>query len=237
VFSLLLSAAICFSVELNQEMVTYNNKPYYNLRALTTSALQKKLLSAVPIISDANPANSESFSADVIFSRNAPNAQKQNFLLKAKKYPSIVSTIDFIELIPKLCPQNFNLIANLVKVKMSGDVTNSSVKNIPDEDQIFLMDPVLVGDLGDGYVIFGKLNSANYNSNNQNIVVTSYDISNPRIFIKNKSGKFLAEITDDLHKRFAEKSLSLNIKTCSKPYCDELMIELPDHQYRVDSSR
>lgn len=216
-------------------MVISNNKTNYQNygSALTKPALQSRLLAAMPAISEDLPSDPELFSGHVIFTKTA----EKNFLAKSLKYPTIVSPID---LPPAFITQNTNLISNLVVAQIAPTLVDNStipaVKKFFPKDQIFLADPVAFGYFSDGYVIFGKLNSAHYVNSDpsfRGVKITSYNISNPRIFIQNKSGRHLPEISNGLRKRFSLESLPQNLDINNQ---GETLFDLPLGQYQVTPS-
>jgi hypothetical protein len=120
----------------------------------------------------------------------------------------IIGTLKFFP--PSFVAQHSNLIANTLAIKsreansLPNNIKSSGKKTFSKDQQVFLLNPVQTSSES-GYVIFAKINSVDYKLTDGDLEITSYSLSNPRIFLRGKSTEDSSKIFATLNKFFASK--------------------------------
>ena len=202
--SALASLTLYASIEFNYSLISNINKAYEkDVKLLAAEALKNGLLSE---ISDSTTSTYK------LGNQSAPKTIILSAALKdTDQPPLIIGTLGFFP--PSFIAQHSNLIANTVATKsrdenqLPNNVKSSGKKTFSKNQRIFLLSPVQTGP-DSGYVIFAKINSVNYKIIDGDLKITSYSISNPRIFLRGKSAEDLSKIFVTLDKSFTSKQSS-----------------------------
>lgn len=202
--SALASLTLYASIEFNYSLISNINKAYEkDVKLLAAEALKNGLLSE---ISDSTTNTYK------LGNQSAPKTIILSAALKdTDQPPLIIGTLGFFP--PSFIAQHSNLIANTVATKsrdenqLPNNVKSSGKKTFSKNQRIFLLSPVQTGP-DSGYVIFAKINSVDYKIIDGDLKITSYSISNPRIFLRGKSAEDLSKIFVTLDKSFTSKQSS-----------------------------
>ena len=202
--SALASLTLYASIEFNYSLISNINKAYEkDVKLLAAEALKNGLLSEI---------SGPTTNTYKLGNQSAPKTIILSAALKdADQPPLIIGTLCFFP--PSFIAQHSNLIANTVATKsrdenqLPNNVKSSGKKTFSKNQRIFLLSPVQTGP-DSGYVIFAKINSVNYKIIDGDLKITSYSISNPRIFLRGKSAEDLSKIFVTLDKSFTSKQSS-----------------------------
>ena len=202
--STLASLTLYASIEFNYSLISNINKAYEKeVKLLAAEALKNGLLSEI---------SGPTTSTYKLGNQSAPKTIILSATLKAiDQPPLIIGTLGFFP--PSFIAQHSNLIANTVATKsrdenqLPKNTKSSGKKTFSKNQRIFLLSPVQTGP-DSGYVIFAKINSVDYKIIDGDLEITSYSISNPRIFLRSKSAEDLSKIFVTLDKSFTSKQSS-----------------------------
>jgi len=200
--STLASLTLYASIEFNYGLISKINKDYEkDVKLLAAEALRNGLLSEI--------SYSTRSAYGLVSNRIAP----KNIILSAAprekdRPPLIIGTLKFFP--PSFVAQHSNLIANTLAIKsreansLPNNIKSSGKKTFSKDQQVFLLNPVQTSSES-GYVIFAKINSVDYKLTDGDLEITSYSLSNPRIFLRGKSTEDSSKIFATLNKFFASK--------------------------------
>ena len=202
--SALASLTLYASIEFNYSLISNINKAYEkDVKLLAAEALKNGLLSEI---------SGSTTNTYKLGNQSAPKTIILSAALKAiDQPPLIIGTLGFFP--PSFIAQHSNLIANTVATKsrdenqLPNNVKSSGKKTFSKNQRIFLLSPFQTGP-DSGYVIFAKINSVDYKIIDGDLEITSYSISNPRIFLRGKSAEDLSKIFVTLDKSFTSKQSS-----------------------------
>lgn len=198
--STLASLTLYASIEFNYSMILDLNKPYEkDIKLLMAEALRNGLLSEISYSTKNTYGIGGNAPKSIIFSAA---------LREAEQPPLIIGNVGFLT--PSFVTQHSRLIANTVVIKsreansLPNNIKSSGKKTFSKNQQIFLLNPVQTNSES-GYVIFAKINSVDYKITDRALEITSYSLSNPRIFLRGKSAEDSSKIFATLNKFFASK--------------------------------
>ena len=204
--STLASLTLYASIEFNYGLISNINKAFEkDVKLLAAEALKNGLLSEI---------SGPTTNTYKLGNQSAPKTIILSAALKATDQPPlIIGTLGFFP--PSFIAQHSNLIANTVATKSRDEnqlpnnvkPRSSGKKTFSKNQRIFLLSPVQTGP-DSGYVIFAKINSVDYKIIDGDLEITSYSISNPRIFLRGKSVEDLSKIFVTLDKSFTSKQSS-----------------------------
>ena len=231
VLSLLLSCVICFSVSLNYRMVNFLNKNHnFNSKDLIRNSAEYGLMNdfenVAVIPREVKPQRF--LIQEVISGRKFSNQEQEDFSRALAKYPTIFWSLDCDE---NFVLQNMGFVANITKVNATNPdlpLLKSFNSLAAPSDRSFFIDAAAVGDYQDGYVILGRLELMRYAGSDDQIKALSYKISNPVIFINNKSGQNFSQIVSQLALRFNGNFPKNNAKNSKQQ-----IIEMPAGTYSI----
>ena len=202
--SALASLTLYASIEFNYGLISNINKAFEkDVKLLAAEALKNGLLSEI---------SGPTTNTYKLGNQSAPKTIILSAALKATDQPPlIIGTLGFFP--PSFIAQHSNLIANTVATKsrdenqLPKNTKFSGKKTFSKNQRIFLLSPFQTGP-DSGYVIFAKINSVDYKIIDGDLKITSYSISNPRIFLRGKSAEDLSKIFVTLDKSFTSKQSS-----------------------------
>ncbi len=201
--STLASLTLYASIEFNYSMILDLNKPYEkDIKLLMAEALRNGLLSEISYSTKNTYGIGGNAPKSIIFSAA---------LRETDQPPLIIGNVGFLT--PSFVAQHSRLIANTIAIKsrdansLPNNIKSSGKKTFSKNRQIFLLNPVQTNSES-GYVIFAKINSVDYKITDGALEITSYSLSNPRIFLRNKSAEDSSKIFATLNKFFASKQSS-----------------------------
>ncbi len=198
--STLASLTLYASIEFNYSMILDLNKlNEKDIKLLAAEALRNGLLSEISYSTKNTYGIGGKVPKSIIFSAA---------LREADQPPLIIGNVGLLT--PSFVAQHSRLIANTAAIKsrdansLPNNIKSSGKKTFSKNRQIFLLNPVQTNSES-GYVIFAKINSVDYKITDGALEITSYSLSNPRIFLRSKSAEDSSKIFATLNKFFASK--------------------------------